>query len=465
MDIRIYENVKEDVMVLGWPERICYGIGDIPIGIIMSMMASYLMIYMTNVAFLDMAILSTLIAVSKGLDGVSDILIGNIIDNTNSKYGKARVWILRICVPLAISLFLMFSMPPALPAAAKYVYFFVLYNLINTCLFTFMNIAHFSLLSLMTKSGMEHGMLSNISSLFTSIFRLIFNVSFVPLLIFFSKNPENPYTQRGFTSVILIMCAFIIIGSLVSVFGTKERREDSLSLEHKRQRIPIFKSLGVLISNKYWLTMIIQSIIMAILFSGAFTFNIYYCTYILRDPASLGLISVCNTLPGIAIKFLMPSIIRKFDNFGTFILGQFIGFIAAIGIFLSAPNLNIMIIFFMISGVGMGISMPSLWGVLADVIRFTEKKNGVFSAGIANAGISAANKIGAGAASVVLGFAMSAAGFNAANGMTQPDTVLRVITFFFIVAPLIGQSIAFITSSIIFNKNCEIRQLIAKDRK
>ncbi len=169
--------------------------------------------------------------------------------------------------------------------------------------------------------------------------------------------------------------------------------------------------------------------------------------------------------PGIAIKFLMPSIIRKFDNFGTFILGQFIGFIAAIGIFLSAPNLNIMIIFFMISGVGMGISMPSRWGVLADIIRFTEKKNGVFSAGIANAGISAANKIGAGAASVALGFAMSAAGFNAANGMTQPDTVLRVITFFFIVAPIIGQSIAFITSSIIFNKNCEIRQLIAKDRK
>ncbi len=28
MDIRIYENVKEDDMVLGWPERICYGIGD-----------------------------------------------------------------------------------------------------------------------------------------------------------------------------------------------------------------------------------------------------------------------------------------------------------------------------------------------------------------------------------------------------------------------------------------------------
>ena len=52
------------------------------------------MIYLTNTVGLNPGIVGTLIAVSKLLDGVTDIFFGSLIDKTHSKMGKARPWML-----------------------------------------------------------------------------------------------------------------------------------------------------------------------------------------------------------------------------------------------------------------------------------------------------------------------------------------------------------------------------------
>lgn len=44
----------------------------------------------------------SIMAVSRIFDGVSDLVMGRIVDKTHSKWGKARPWLLRLCVPLAI---------------------------------------------------------------------------------------------------------------------------------------------------------------------------------------------------------------------------------------------------------------------------------------------------------------------------------------------------------------------------
>ena len=50
----------------------------------------------------------------KNFDGISDLVMGYIIDHTHSKWGKARPWIARLCIPLAVCTVLMFSVPPPL---------------------------------------------------------------------------------------------------------------------------------------------------------------------------------------------------------------------------------------------------------------------------------------------------------------------------------------------------------------
>ena len=88
---------------LGWGERIGYGVGSTGWNMVNGIFGTFLVMYFTNVALLDVGFISVMLAVSRLFDGISDLVAGNIVDRTRSKFGKARVWLLRMCIPLAVS--------------------------------------------------------------------------------------------------------------------------------------------------------------------------------------------------------------------------------------------------------------------------------------------------------------------------------------------------------------------------
>ena len=79
---------------LKWYNKVGYGSGDIAGNVVYAFLSSFVMIYLTNTVGLNPGIVGTLIAVSKLLDGVTDIFFGSLIDKTHSKMGKARPWML-----------------------------------------------------------------------------------------------------------------------------------------------------------------------------------------------------------------------------------------------------------------------------------------------------------------------------------------------------------------------------------
>ncbi|WP_022762530.1 MULTISPECIES: MFS transporter [unclassified Butyrivibrio] len=459
MDITVVDNkIQNSDAALGWGERVCFGIGKIPSMIVGTLLATFVMIYMTNVAFLDIAVLSILMAVSKGFDGISDVIAGNIIDNTDTKYGKARVWILRTCIPLSLSLILLFSVPAVLPDIAKYVYFFVMYNLVSTCVFTIAQLAHYALLPLMSQSSVEHGMLSVVGSIFDSVSMLLISVSIVPLLTFFSKDSANPYTQTAFYYLIAIFGVVIVISSLICFCGTKERVTYNYVFHEEKKGMKWSVTLRALLRNKYWVVSIFLTVFSFLLMGCNANVNVYYATYVLKDPAFVGLIMLCMQVPGVLVRFSVPFFIKKIDNFGIYLFGNIILLIGSIGLAIVAPNIVGIAVFLCINGAASGIAASAWMGAVADIIKYTEKKEGILSAGMGNAGLSAANKLGIGLGTVVFGFTMSGAGFDAMNGIAQPTAVLDAISFFFLYFPLIIQAIITVLLVTFFNKKSDIRQ-------
>lgn len=51
---------------------------------------AFLLIYYSNVLYLGLTQVGVVMAISKCFDGVSDILMGRIIDKTKSKYGNGK---------------------------------------------------------------------------------------------------------------------------------------------------------------------------------------------------------------------------------------------------------------------------------------------------------------------------------------------------------------------------------------
>ena len=130
------------------------------------------MIYLTNTVGLNAGVIGSLIAVSKILDGVSDVFFGSMIDKTHSKMGKAKPWMLYGYIGCAITLVGCFAIPVSLGTTAKYAWFFISYTLLNGGFYTANNIAYSALTSLITKNSKERVQMGSYRFIF-----VIFNKS------------------------------------------------------------------------------------------------------------------------------------------------------------------------------------------------------------------------------------------------------------------------------------------------
>lgn len=113
--------------------------------------SGFLLIYFSNVLYLGLTEVSAVMAVSKIFDGISDLIMGRIVDVTRSRFGKARPWYVRMIIPTSVCVMLMFWMPPGLSDFWKYAYVFLIYNLCSTVCFTANVVAHSSMIGFMTR--------------------------------------------------------------------------------------------------------------------------------------------------------------------------------------------------------------------------------------------------------------------------------------------------------------------------
>ena len=110
---------------LKWYNKVGYGSGDIAGNVVYAFLSSFVMIYLTNTVGLNPGIVGTLIAVSKLLDGVTDIFFGSLIDKTHSKMGKARPWKMYPHIRCATRKVALFAIPKNLGQIAQYAWFLI----------------------------------------------------------------------------------------------------------------------------------------------------------------------------------------------------------------------------------------------------------------------------------------------------------------------------------------------------
>lgn len=85
-----------------WKKRIGYGVGDLGCNLVFSTMASYLMIFYTDVFGISAAVAGTLMLVTKFIDALTDTGMGILVDRTHTKWGQGRPYFLVGAVPFAV---------------------------------------------------------------------------------------------------------------------------------------------------------------------------------------------------------------------------------------------------------------------------------------------------------------------------------------------------------------------------
>lgn len=93
------------------------------------MIFMYISYFLTGIVGTTVVFAGSITMIMRMWDGVTDPLIGYVVDKTNSKFGKNRPFILVGNLILLITSFIIFKLTPSLPLAARLPFYIVMYML------------------------------------------------------------------------------------------------------------------------------------------------------------------------------------------------------------------------------------------------------------------------------------------------------------------------------------------------
>lgn len=283
----------EEKKYLKWYNKIGYGSGDIAGNVVYAFLTSFVMVYLTDTIGLASGIVGTLIAVSKLLDGFTDIFFGSMIDKTHSKMGKARPWMLYGYIGCAITLVACFTVPTSLGRTAQYAWFFIAYTLLNGVFYTANNIAYSALTSLVTKNSKERVQMGSCRFIFafsTSLLIQAVTVGFV------AKCGGDAAAWR---MVAIIYAVIGLVVNTISALSVKELPEEELNegdTTGEKEKYGLVQAFKLLAKNKFYL-MICCTYILQQLYSAMIGAGIYYMTWVLKNKNLFGQFAWAVNIP------------------------------------------------------------------------------------------------------------------------------------------------------------------------
>ena len=430
---------------LSFLERFAYGIGDYAGNLVYSAISAFLLVYYTNVVGASAASAASIIAVSKILDGISDLIMGYIVDHTHSKYGKARPWIARLCIPLAVCTVLMFSVPSGFAGKIQIAYMFLTYNLVSTIFYTGINVPYATMNSLMTVNRYERGLLGNFRMLLATAGTMTINTVVLKMTGFFGGG--DAYTQKGWTMTFVVLMIVFVVLNMFMFFTCKERVTEESAAE-KKDDVPFVKGIAGLMKNKYWVLMVIALFAMYFMMSCFFGSALYFTKYNMGNENQYAMVSNLLSAAQIITMFVTPLLMKKISKRNVFMIGMVIataGFLLA-GI---STSYGIICLSSVIKGIGFGCGAATMFGCLQEAITYGEWYNGYGTAGMGNAASSFCMKIGSGIGTAALGWILDGGGFNA-DLEVQTSGALNSISVAFVWVPIIT-SVICIVCMIFFN--------------
>lgn len=410
-------------------ERFCYGCGDLGCNIIYTAMSAFLLFYYTDYAGVSAAAVGTIMLVSRVFDGFSDILMGMIVDRTKSKYGKARVWILRMCIPFALSGILLFSVPSGLEGTAKLVYVFITYNLTSTVVYTAINVPYSSLNALMTQDPYERSVLSIFRNLLATCGTLVINMVTLPMVEFFGDN------LAAWTKTFCVLGVLSVITFLLTFIGCKERVKPSTDENGEVKTVGFVEGIKALFHNKYWIMM---TCVLALFFlyyaiNGGTT--VYYAKEILGDRNLVSTINGIYNAVQIISLFFIAKLVKKYGKRNVFSIGLILSIVGMLILEFGGGSMPIIVISSLVRGVANACGGATMWAMVSDTIDYGEWKTGCRTEGLVNSACSFGYKIGNGVGSALLGIILEVGGY-VGTAAVQTASACAAIRICFVWIPI-----------------------------
>ena len=426
---------------MSWPLRLGYGVGQLPEGIKSAAFGFYLLFYFNQVLGLSATLVGAALFIALFFDAISDPLVGSWSDSYKSRFGRRHPFMYIAAVPFALSFYFLFNPPEDLGTVG--LFFWVLgFSVLTRSAMTLYSVPYMALGAELTSDYDERTLLSALRTIFQLLG--MFLVLIVANQLFFVPSdayPDGRLNPKSYADFALASVPVMILGILFAAGATHSqiptlRKADNTPFSLRRVarevklafQIPSFVAV-VCASVLFGIT---QGMVQAlILYTGTFFFALSQAQMtLLFGTAIIGIVF------GSAVSRSMFYVIEEKKTL--FIAGMsWYAFFTSVVIILKlfdwlpvSETDEIALLYIasaFISAIGLGVAIPLIGSMIADITDEHELIHGDRREGIYYAAASFAGKAVGGIGPVFAGIIIDLAGITPGTAPEDvaPEAIIR----------------------------------------
>lgn len=436
--------------------KLGYGVGAIGLDLSYGMFYSFLAKYLTDVLGLGAGFLLVLTPIARIWDGINDPMMGTIVDNTHTKMGKYRPWILRGSIFNAIVLVFLFSNPFNLSGVALCAYVAVMYvawGMSNTLA----DIPYWSMVPSFTSDPKERNLISTVARAFSGIGQGMVSILAPIIMTAVSVTTavgENGETVKVHDARSYFICALVCAIMLVIFAGTSVATTKETITTQAAEKFSFKRALEIIKSNDQLLVFMLFAMISNAgwyLTSGVAT---YYFDVVVGDASKQSMFSTFQAVGSVVGLLLLPVLTKYMSKRKAYQASLIIAAIGYAGMTVGAVTgiLMIMNVSYCVCAIGMASMFIAQTIFLADVVDYGEVKMGFRAESITFSMKGFLQKMAYTLQTIILFSSLGIAKYDGELHNQNPQSAKLAITLMLCVIPIA----LFVVSLIIFTKKFKL---------
>ncbi|OZG65040.1 MFS transporter [Bifidobacterium eulemuris] len=399
--------------------KFAFGMGDFWTSIGNIAMATYLTMFYTDVVHLSASMVASMLLVVRLAVAFWDLTVGILVDQTSTRWGKARPWMLFGGIAYGVA-FLFLFVDPFGDSLAGVVYAWVVYSVVNIAYST-VNVSYASLTSLLTRDSDEKTQLNIFRMTLANVAAMLVYVLAMPVINLFGGESLG---WSVFFGVIAVMIPF---GYWFTFANTKERAVPAGGGVDRR---PVGDHFRALARNKYWWLTLGLNFSLWIYNGIANGMAAYIAKYVLGNSNLTSVIGLATVVPLIVgLPFAGP-LVARFGKRNSSLAGLALVAAGSLLVFVDPTSLWVFFVSIIVRMVGIVPMNAALNAMSGDVVEYGEWKTGVRSDGIVFSSSSFSMKVAMGVSSAAIAWILGVSGYDGTATVQARATVDAMVNTF-----------------------------------
>lgn len=401
--------------------RYFFGLGTLGRDAVYTLISMYLITYLTETVGLadaELAVIGVLMVAFRIFDALNDPIMGTIVDNTSTKWGKFKPWIVFGAITsgiLTVLLFCDFGL-----SGTAYVVFFAVCYLLWGMAYTTNDISYWSLMPAITKDQKAREGIGAFARICANVgmFAVVILYTGVPDL--FGMAPKQAYLI--FTVILVILMWFF---QVFTVFGVKEERTQT----ELKERTSLGGMIKALAKNDQLMVAAVAMALFMIGYCTTTSFGVYYFKYAYKDEGTYMIFAAVLGVAQLTALSIFPIFSKRFTRKQLY-FGSMLTVVAAyILFFFSFENLALIVI----SGLALFFAQAFIQLLmllfLADAVEYGEWKLGKRNESVSFAVQPFINKLGGAVGTAVVTATLIISGINpVSNKIAELEEYMSTLT-------------------------------------